>query len=302
MHSSLSLSSAVFSLAILSFSQSGPLPTLTRAGQVRKLSPEQASLGYPVHIRGVITGDVPSPDFFVQDGSAGVYVEGNKSSRFPHALGQIIDLEGVTGPGKFAPVIKEEKLTVLGEGKLPRAHVYSFSDLADGQLDSQWVAVRGIVRSVSVDRTSWRELTLAMHVASDGGEFNVRIPIPHEQDFSAWIDSEVLIEGVCGSLFNQGRQLIGVLFYVPRLDFIKVETPAREEVPFSALLRFTPGQGARHRVRVQGTVAFQQRGSALFIESQGKGLRVLSQQDTPLDIGDVVDVLGFPSTGESAPV
>src|SRR5690349_2553412 len=229
-------------LTTFSSSQGRPFATLTRASQVRELSPEQAALGYPVRIRGVITGDVPSPDFFIQDASAGVYVEGSPSLSFAHALGKLVELEGITGPGKFAPVIKETKLSVLGDGKLPQARVHSFSDLADGQLDSQWVAVRGIVRAVSIDRTSWREMTLAMHVASGGGEFTVRIPIPHEQDFSSWIDSEVLLEGVCGSLFNQSRQLIGVLFYVPRLSFLKIETPAREEVPFSALLRFTPGK------------------------------------------------------------
>jgi hypothetical protein len=182
------------------------LPILTRASQIRELTPEQAAQGYPVHIRGVVTVDVPSPDFFVQDSTAGVYVEGNRSPAFPHTLGQLIELEGVTGPGKFAPVIKERTLRVLGKGTLPTARVYSFGELADGQLDSQWAGVRGIVRSVSIDRTSWRELTLAMHVASGGGEFNVRVPIPHEQDFSSWVDSEVLIEGVCAETrFHQGR-------------------------------------------------------------------------------------------------
>jgi signal transduction histidine kinase len=278
------------------------LPTLTHASQVRSLSSEQAAQGYPVHIRGVITGDVPSPDLFVQDATAGIYVEGSPSPAFPHILGQMVELEGVTGPGKFAPVVKEKSLKVLGGGTLPQARVYSFTELADGQLDSQWVAVRGIVRSVSIDRSSWRELTLAMHVISGGGEFTVRVPIPHEQDFSSWIDSEVLMEGVCGSLFNRGRQLIGVLLYVPRLNFIKVETPASDKVPFSSLLRFSPGNGSRHRVRVQGTVTYQQRGSALFLESDKTGLRVLTEQDTVLEMGDVVEVLGFPSTGESAPV
>jgi signal transduction histidine kinase len=292
----------LFTSAARAAEPSRALPTLTHASQVRSLSSEQAAQGYPVHIRGVITGDVPSPDLFVQDATAGIYVEGSASPAFPHVLGQMVELEGVTGPGKFAPVVKEKSLRVLGPGTLPRARAYSFTELADGQLDSQWVAVRGIVRSVSIDRTSWRELTLAMHVVSGGGEFTVRVPIPHEQDFSSWIDSEVLLEGVCGSLFNRGRQLIGVLLYVPRLNFIKVETPATDKVPFTSLLRFSPGNGSRHRVRVQGTVTYQQRGSALFLESEGTGLRVLTEQDTVLEMGDVVEVLGFPSTGESAPV
>jgi signal transduction histidine kinase len=249
--------------------------------------------------------DAPAPDFFVQDATAGIYVEGNASARFPHLLSQVVEVEGVTGPGKFAPVIRETKLRVVGQGVLPKPQLFPFSELANGQHDSQWAQVRGIVRSAAVDRSSWQELTLAMRIASAGGEFNVRVPIAHDQDSSSWVDrwvdSEVLIDGVCGSLYNANRQLTGILFYVPRLSFIKVEAPATE-VPLSALLRFSPAEGTRHRVRVRGIVGYQQQGNALFLQSQGKGLRVLTQQNTPLEIGDLVDVLGFPAMGDSAPI
>ena len=32
-----------------------------------------------------------------------------------------MEVEGVTGPGKFAPVIREAELRILGKGKLPEA-------------------------------------------------------------------------------------------------------------------------------------------------------------------------------------
>lgn len=272
-----------------------------RVDQIRRLSPEQAAMGYPVRIRGVITMDAPAPDFFIQDETAGIYVEGSISPRFGHILGQYVEIDGVTGPGKFAPVIREVKVRVLGHRVLPKAQLFPFSQLANGQQDSQWAQVRGIIRSASVDRTSWHEPTLALRVASEGGEFSVRIPIDHEQDFSSWVDSEVLIEGVCGSLYNADRQLTGVLFYVPRLRFIKVEAPAKE-VPVSALLRFSPGMDTRHRVRVRGVVEYQHIGSDLFLQVQDKGLRVLSPQSTPLAIGDLVDALGFPAMGGTMPI
>lgn len=278
-----------------------PLPTLVHVDQVRRLSPEQAALSYPVRIRGIITMDAPAPDFFVQDGTAGIYVEGNASPKYSHVLGQFVQLEGVTGPGKFAPVIREARLRVLGKGSLPKAQLFPFSQLANGQQDSQWAQVRGIVRSAAVDRNSWQETTLAIHLASEGSDFDVRVPITREQDFSSLVDSEVLIEGVCGSLYNASRQLTGILFYVPRLSFIKVEALATE-VPVSSLLRFSPASGARHRVRVRGIVGYQDPRNALFLQSEGKGLRVLTQQTTALQIGDQVDVLGFPVMGESAPM
>jgi signal transduction histidine kinase len=254
-----------------------------------------------VRVRGVITDDVPAPDFFVQDSSAGIYVEGGKQVNFRHHFGDLVEVEGVTGPGKFAPVILERNLKVLGNGTLPKTRLYSFEELADGQLDSQWVQVRGIVRSVAIDRTSWHETTLAMNLASGAGQLAVRIPIHDERNFSRWIDSEVLLEGVCGSLFNAQRQLSGVLLYVPRLYLVRLEAPAKE-IPFSSLLTFSPGDGTRHRVRVRGAVEYQQPGQAVFLQNHGKGLRVGIQQDSRLAPGDVVDVLGFPAMGESAPV
>jgi signal transduction histidine kinase len=285
----------------LAQSSNQTIAPLTHANQIRRLTAEQAEQAYPVKIRGVITDDVPAPDLFIQDSTAGIYVEGSQSPVFEHHLGDLVEIEGVTGPGKFAPVIREQKLRVLGKSALPKGKLYSFSELADGQMDSQWVQVRGIVRSAAIDRTSWHETTLALRVTSGSGEFAARVPIQQEQDFSSWVDREVLIEGVCGSLFNSQRQLSGILFYVPRLSFIRMEAAARE-TPFSELLRFTPGEGTRRRVRVRGVVAYQQRGSALFLQSEGKGLRVLTRQDTPLQAGDVVEVFGSPMMGESAPV
>jgi signal transduction histidine kinase len=276
-------------------------PVFTSAEQVRRLTAEQAAAGYSVRIRGVVTGSVPQPDFFVQDKTAGIYVEGNTARRFNHQVGELVEMEGVTGPGKFAPVIKEVETRVVGKGSMPKARTYSFAELADGQLDSQWVEVRGIVRSAAIDRVSWPEAVLALRVASGGGEFSVRVPVEKERDFSDLIDSEVLIEGVCGSRYTSQRQLSGILFYVPQLSYIKVQSSV-PEVPFSALLRFSPGTGTRHRVRVHGIVAYQQIGNSLFLQSGKQGLRVLTEQETVLEPGDEIDVLGFPEVGESAPI
>jgi hypothetical protein len=236
--------------------------------------------------------DAPAPDFFVQDKTAGIYAEGSVSPRYPHVLGEVVEIEGVTGPGKFAPVIREQKSRVVGHGTLPEARLFPFAEISDGQQDSQWVRLRGIVRAASIDRASWREAALALRVASAGGEFDVRVPISREQDFSSWIDNEVLIEGVCGSLYKVNRQLTGILIYVPRLNFIKVEAAARE-VPLSSLLRFSPGEVPRHRVRVRGVVEYQQFGNALFLQDEGKGLRVLTKQITPSRLRVMWCVLGF---------
>ena len=68
---------------------------LTDASRVRELTPEQAEQGYHVRIRGVVTMDAPAPDFFVQDATAGIFVEGSHAYPFEHHLGDFVDLEGV---------------------------------------------------------------------------------------------------------------------------------------------------------------------------------------------------------------
>jgi len=297
----MSIGLALYCAAAAAQNLAQPETPLTRVDQIRRLTAQQAAQGYPVIIRGVVTGDVPAPDYFVQDSSAGVFVEGSHTPLFQHHLGDLVEIEGVTGPGNFAPVIREQSYRVLGEGKLPASKLYSFAELADGRMDSQWVKVRGIVHSSAIDRTSWRETTLVMRIASGKGEFTVRVPIEKEQDFSSWIDREVLIEGVCGSFFNSQRQLSGILFYVPRLSFVRMEAPAKD-TSISALLRFSPREGASHRVRIKGVVVYQQPGTSLFVQAEGRGLRVLTNQDTHVEPGDVVTIFGFPEMGESAPI
>jgi len=287
--------------AFSALAQSMPLPLLTRVEQVRKLTPAEAQRGYPVRIRGVITDDVPAPDFFVQDGTAGIYVEGSRATVFPHHFGDRVEIEGITGPGRFAPVVLERKLRVLGPGRLPQARLYSWNELANGQRDSQWVQVRGTVLSASIDRKSWRETTLAMTVASGGGSFKLRVPITRELDASAWIDRQVVIEGVCGTLFNFHRQFVGVLLYVPRLSLVQ-EAERAKEVSFDELLRYSPDQDVFRRVRVRGVLVYQQPGNSLLLETNGQGLRVLSQQAGLLEPGDLVEASGFPAVGESTPI
>ncbi len=274
---------------------------LVEAAQVRALSAEQAAGGYPVHVRGVITDAVPAPDFFVQDKSAGVYVEGNRSHLYRHRLGDVIELDGTTGPGRFAPVIRETSSRIVGTSSLPKTRLYSFLELAHGQFDSQWVQIRGIIRSVSLDRQSWREPTLAMTVSSGVGQFRVRVPVNRNEDFSSWLGNEALISGVSGSLSNAERQFVGLLLYVPSLSFIQVEGSVND-VSAVDLLRFSPQQQSGHRVRIRGVVSYQDAGNSLFLLDRNKGLRVLTQQDSPVSPGDVVDVVGFPAIGESAPV
>ena len=282
------------------------LPLLTRAEQVRQLSAGQAERAYPVRLRGVVTYfDSESPDLFVQDSTAGIWVDLGDSAKLSLRAGQLVEVEGVTSAGDFAPQIAKPTVRILGEASLPVARTVTFDRMASGGEDSQWVEVEGIIHSAVVTRDKGY-LTLA--VAASGGRVTARIPDFHQPLPRGLIDSKVRLQGACGAIFNKKNQLTGVVLLVPGLAHVEIEEEASPDPftipvrPISSLMRFTPSGASGHRVRVQGTVTVRVPGEALYIQDETQGLRVLTDQETAVLPGDRVEVAGFPSTGDYSPI
>src|SRR5207244_7565922 len=93
---------------------SAALPLLTRAEQVRQLSAEQAERGYPVRLRGVVTYfDSGSPDLFVQDSTAGIWVDLGDSTKLSLRAGELVEVKGVSSAGDFAPQVSRPRVRIL---------------------------------------------------------------------------------------------------------------------------------------------------------------------------------------------
>ena len=123
--------------------EAGQLPVLTTIRQVHRLSADEARRAYPVHVRGVVTYFGRAGwNLVVQDASDGIYVSAPAQPQQLHA-GQLIEVEGFSGPGDFAPVIARPTFRVLGEQPMPEPLRMSMQQLFTGAADSQWVAVRG---------------------------------------------------------------------------------------------------------------------------------------------------------------
>ncbi|HEX5484084.1 MAG TPA: PAS domain S-box protein, partial [Terriglobia bacterium] len=279
-----------------------PLPTLTQISQIRSLNPQQAALAYPVRLQAVVTYyGGPGWEVFVQDATGGIYVDIKDGAPQIHA-GDLVEVTGVTSPGDFAPEVIHPAFHVLGKAPLPSAQEIPIERLLTGSKDSQWVKVEGIVHSSQSDRGG-----ITLQVVSHGTQFAVRIPGAAASQGQAFVDANISVEGACGTLFNEKRQLLGIEIYAPSLDQIAVTQPAPD--PFSlplrhlnSLLQFVPGQVPGHRIRVEGIVTYQRLGSCLFIQSGAASLYVLTPQMTKLNPGDNIDVAGFPSRGEDTPV
>lgn len=275
------------------------------AAQVRGLTVEQAHRRDPVKLRGVVTFfDETLFSRFIQDETAGIYLR--ESTNTPWLLpGQWVEVEGTTSPGEYAPIVVPERVRILGEAELPSAKVVTFDQLASGKEDSQFVEVAGIIRAVQFETASQHYL---IELATGGGRLPVyakRLPVLKIDDL---VGSSVRVRGVCSTVFNRQRQLFAVRLMVPRLADLKIERPAASD-PFDiptrnigSLLQFTPQGSYGHRVKVTGTLIYQQPGTALYLQDDKQGLYVQTREKTPLTPGDRIEVLGFPAQGDYTPV
>ena len=281
-----------------------PLPELHTAAEVRRLTTEQAARHYPVRLRGVVTFyDQSLFSRFVEDETAGIYL-GDYSNAVTLLPGQLVEVVGTTSQGEYAPIVTPKTVEVIGTAPLPAAKSVSFEDLASGQEDSQLVEVHGIVRSSNPDPQSG---FLMVEIATGGGRLTAYATnLPPEQTKDL-VDCTVQVRGVCSTEFNRRRQLFHLRILVARpADFV-VEKPAPPN-PFAiptqtieSLLQFTPQGTYGHRVKVAGTLIYQQPRETLFVQDDNQGLFVQTKQDVELKAGDRVEVLGFPAQGQYTP-
>ncbi len=281
---------------------SGSLPLLTSARQIRTLTPDKANRGYPVRLRAVVTYiDPPAGDFFVQDATAGIYL--NDAQQVPHvSTGDLVEVEGATEDLDFAPQIGRPAVRVLGRAALPKPREVGFDALISTREDSQWVRFDGVVRAAAREGRS-----LDLEISGGGGSLQAHILDARGLDGDRLVDARVWTEGVCVSDFNQKNQLVSVHLDVPDASQLTVlEAPSAD--PFktpirslSSLLGFTAAGATGHRVRVQGTVTLQ-RPRGLFIQDGLQGLYVPRFHDATLSVGDRVELVGFADAGDYTPV
>src|ERR1035437_5583543 len=127
---------------------------LRPADQVRRLTPEQAEQHLEVRLKGVVTFyDAGLYSRFIQDETAGIYLQ--EMTNMPALRpGQLVEIEGQTGAGEYAPIVIPRSVKVLGEGTMPAAKPVSLEQLVSGREDSQFVEVIGTVCSRSEEHTS----------------------------------------------------------------------------------------------------------------------------------------------------
>jgi len=284
------------------------LPLLTSARVAHDMTDAEGARHYPVHLRAVVTYYDPFIDprhgaMFVLDKSGSIFVAVPHDPVLPIHAGALIEVDGVTDAGDYAPIVSHARIRVLGEAdlpeKVPRA---SLAQMLTGLTDGQWVEVEGVVHAA---HRGQHNTTLDLALAD--GKLNATTLTEAGVDYGRLIDAKVTMHAAVAPFFNVYRQLAGVHLFFPSMAQVKVEELGPAD-PFTlpvrainSLLQFEPNVTFRRRVHVRGRVTLQWFGRSLCVQDATQGLCAQTTETTPLSVGEVVDVAGFPAAGGFTP-
>ncbi len=283
-----------------------PSGELLTAAAVRSLTVEEAQQHRPVRLRGVVTFYEENIfSRFIQDETAGIYLSDSGQPMVHLLPGQLVEVEGTTEPGEYAPTVVPQNIQVIGEAPLPTPKPVTYEQMASGMDDSQFVEITGTVRSVQQLQDASQ--LYMIEIATGSGRLTVyarQLPVAQAESM---VDSDVRARGVCSTKFNHQRQLFAVRLMVPEVEDLVVELPAPAD-PFAvnartigSLLQFNPLETYGHRIKVSGTVIYFEAGRKIVLQDGDHGVEVQIQGRDTVALGDQVEALGFVSQGDYTP-
>ena len=280
-----------------------PRPPLTRVAEIRMLSREDAAKALPVKISGVSlwTGLWA---VVVDDGEQSIWVPIHLAKE-PGSVGfkqedcqpgSHLEIEGVTDPGGYAPVVIPSAIRRIGTLPLREAKTVSVDRLLSGSEDGQRVEIEGVVQEFV--RSSLGPGTIMMSMVTDGNFCRVFVAEGDTVDESLLVDARVRVRGILAPDHNARAQVVNLkLLTTSASDFEVIARPPADpfqspRVTLEHLAPFSPDAEPWHRKVTSGIVVLAVPGQYFFLQDGGVSVRINSAA-TGLIPGQRVDVAGF---------
>ncbi|MEP6915818.1 MAG: sensor histidine kinase, partial [Acidobacteriota bacterium] len=322
-------------------SDPAPLPTLTRIALIRALSQDEGAKGYPVRIRGTVThfDEVLGQTLILHDGEFGQFVMPPAAGVTLTAWagltrGDLVEIEGRTVRGGFAPNVEPSQVRKLGRGPMPRGRTVAYSAMLTGRYDCDYVTIVGVVQRAWLSSDPRTHVMFANVAIDDGIVRAVFWDYTSAADLTRFIDARVQLQGNIGTIFGQTEQLRGVSFLGRIRDVTVIEPPPD---PFTLPIRSSrhiyawPGAAndeyglsapdtVNHRIRVRGVVTARIPGApvemgdfttsftfryelhVLYMRDATGGVRIETEQIPQVHPGDLIEAAGFPSVTPGRPI
>lgn len=311
--------------------QTTALPTLTTIGAIRALSQDEGARGYPVRVRGIVThiDELADVSLIIHDGKLGQFVvpptEPSDTAEWKELRrGDLVEIEGKTVRGGFAPNIDPKVVRRLGQAPLPLPKAIGFGAMLSGRHDCDYVEIAGVVQRAWMPSDP-KIRTLFMDVAVAEGVVRAAFWDFEGRDFERFIDARVRLRGNVGSIFGRSEQLRGVSLFVGHTGDIAVLEPPPD--PFGLVTRstrsiynYSSAGEVNRRIRIRGvvtgylpghpieisdfttTATFRYVSNVLYVADGTGGARVETEQAERVEPGTVVDVAGFPAVTPGKPI
>ncbi len=265
--------------------------TLTTVMQVHSLTRDAATLKVPVRIRGTVTAVAPVVDrwMVIQDDTRGVFVDLSGVPNCHPNSGEFWSINGYTQPGDFSPSIAAEQATLLGKSRMPEPARPTWSQLANGSMDVQWVELQGLVTGIHSNVLSF---------VTAEGHLEVAMASWGESELKPFDHAIVSIRGALFADWNAETHEVYVAKIAIFNGSVMVDTPAprdpfdTQEKTVRSLLRFDPEATPFQRVKVRGVVTYAAP-RHIFLE-QGAGIEVLPSTTVNFKVGDSIEAVGYP--------
>ncbi|MGA2168489.1 MAG: GGDEF domain-containing protein [Terracidiphilus sp.] len=270
--------------------------TLTTLRDIHALGNAGASKRLPVAFEATVTYYRGYENMlFVQNGDVGIYVRAPMDARL--VPGDRVLVRGRT-QDSFRPFVMSDSVTLLRHGGVPKPVPASFDDLIRMQSDCLLVTVRAVVRSA--DPAWGANGPTYLQMITNKGYVDAVLDSDDASARKELLDAEVEVTGVATGKLDGKLQETGIKLYVPTIADVKIlkrasanplslpMTPMAEVLTRRNVHDFTP------RVRVHGSITYYQPGSVVVLQDGAWSLRIMTQSNIPLRIGDLADATGFP--------
>jgi signal transduction histidine kinase len=307
------------------------LPLITDIKAIRALSQDEGARRYPVRIHGIVThfDERRANILFVNDGDVGQFVV-----QPPHAeqnevwrslrTGDIVEIEGHTIRGGFAPNVEPERVHKLGHGALPVAKSVPYSALLTGRHDCEYVEASGVIQRAWLSSGPPPQMLFAT-VALDDGVLRAQFWSYSDRDLERLTDARVRVRGNAGSIFGSTEQLRGVSLLAGRTRDIEIlEHPpdpfALPIRPVRNIYNYSLAGEVNRRIRVRGVVTARVPGRSielrdfttesvfrfirhvLYVKDRTGAVRIETDQTPDVKPGDLVEVAGFGAVTPGTPI
>lgn len=277
-------------------SAANAIPAVSTVAEVKAISSELAKQQLPVSVRGVVTAVLPSITAcaVVQDSTKGIsiFLQDLKETN-PLKPGEFCQIDGVTGPGLFAPVIVARRITHLGAGHMPQPLHPTWDQMMNGSLDTQYAEIEGVVTAVHGQQ---------IEMLTESGKITLELSDFQSEDLAPYEGAVVRIRGCVFVGFNMQTHELQVGLLRMTGGALEVLQPAPPD-PFGApqksigeLLLYDPKTAPFRRLKVSGQVIYGRAGE-YFLTDGTNGLCVTTRNSDHFAAGELVDVVGFLELG-----